>query len=91
MKQIPPMDAEALLNGDQVSVVIAEQGAKQVRLLELQLQSGTAGIVGDGGIAAGHQAATCVRSAPERLFGPAAVSSTRTMSPIAASVWTWTD
>ena len=88
------MHAEPVLDHYQVAVVIAEQRPDQVGLFELQLEPGATGIVGNGGIAAGHQAATpstslgtgFVRSAPERLFGPAAVSSTRTMSPIAASV-----
>ena len=53
------MHAEALLDGDQVAVVVAEQGAEQIGLLELELE---AGAVGNGGeVAAGHQAATFVQ------------------------------
>ncbi len=80
--------AEPLLDGDQVAVVIAEQRAEQVGLLKLQLEARTAGIIGDGGIAAGHQAAALVRTAPCMLFGPADRRVTGTMSPATASVST---
>ena len=43
------VDAEPLLDGDQVAVIIAEQRPEQIRLLELELEPGAAGVVGDGG------------------------------------------
>ena len=50
------MDTKTIFNGDQMPVVVAEQRAKQIRLVEFQLEPGT---VGDSGeVAAGHQAAT---------------------------------
>ena len=83
------MHAEAVLDGDQVAVIVAEQGPEQVGLVELELE---AGAVGNGGeVAAGHQAATFWRIAPVMLFGPAATSVTSTISPGAAAVSTWTD
>ena len=52
------MDAEASLDGDQVPIVIAEQGAKQVRLLEFDLEAGAGGIVHGAKVGAlGHLAA----------------------------------
>ena len=84
------VDAEPLLDRDQMPVVIAEQRPEQVGLVELQLEPGAR--LGNGGeVAAGHQAATCSRAAPAMLFGPAATSVTSMMSPGCASVSTWTD
>ena len=85
------MHAEALLDGDQVAVVIAEERAEQIGLLELELETGAAGIVGYGWVAARHQAATFVRRAPVMLRGPSADSFTGRMSPGTAFVSTWTD
>ena len=87
------VNAEALLDGYQVAVIIAEQRAEQVGLVELQLEPGTALFIGgDGGeVAAGHQAATCCHSAPVMLLGPAATRVTPMMSPARASVSTCTD
>ena len=64
--------AEAVLDHDQVAVVIAEQRAEQIGLLELQLEPGAAvRHWRDGGeVAAGHQAATLPCGAtPPRLLG----------------------
>jgi hypothetical protein len=38
-----------------VPVIIAEERAEQIGLVELQLEAGAAGIIGDRRIAAGHQ------------------------------------
>ena len=79
--------AQAVLDHHQMAVVIAEQRAEEIGLLELELQAGAAGIVGaDGGeVALGHQAATAVRRAPPRLLRSALVKVTSSMSPMAAS------
>ena len=76
--------AQPLLDGDQMPVVIAEQRAEQVRLLELQLEPGAAAFIGGncGKVAAGHQAATrSQQRAPVMLLGPAATNVTSIMSP----------
>ena len=77
------VDAEPLLDGDQVAVVVAEQRPEQIGLLELQLEPGAALFVGGdcGEVAAGHQAASFWRSAPAMLFGPAERSVTSMISP----------
>ena len=84
------VDAEALLDGDQVAVVIAEQRPKQIGLLELQLEAGAVRRRrrGRGGPSGGDLLG---ERAPAMLFGPAATSVTSRMSPGLASVSTWTD
>src|SRR5205823_1968918 len=85
--------AETVFDGDQVAVVITEQGPEQVRLVEFELEAG-ASLFGsrDGGkIAAGHQAASLRRTAPVMLLGPAATSVMSKMSPGFALVSTCTD
>ena len=78
------VDAEPLLDGDQVAVIVAKQGAEQIRLLELELEARAVGDCGE--VAARHQAASCWRTAPVMLFGPAATSVTSTISPGLAAV-----
>ena len=82
--------AEAVLDRDQVAVVLAEQRAEQVGLLELELEPGAAGIVGGRRRGRGWaiRRPPAVRSAPARLLGPALTRVTSSMSPIAASVST---
>ena len=83
------VDAEPLLDRDEVAVVIAEQRAEQVRLLELDLEPRA--IRNRGKVATRHQAATFASTAPVMLFGPAATRVTSKISPATASVSTWTD
>jgi hypothetical protein len=50
------MHAEPLLDGDEVTVVVAEEGAKEIRLVKLQLEPRP---IGDRSkVAACHQAAS---------------------------------
>jgi hypothetical protein len=83
------VDAEALLDLDQMPVVIAEQRAEQVRLLELEFEARA--FRHSGEVAPRHQAAAFARTAPARLLGPASISVTSTISPGPAAVSTWTD
>src|SRR6185312_7850406 len=83
------VDSKPLLDGDQVTVVVAEQRAEQVRLLELDLEARAVG--NRGKVAARHQAAAFWRTAPVMLFGPAATRVTSIISPGRAPVSTWTD
>ena len=82
--------AKPVLDRDQVAVIVAEQRPEQIRLLELELQSGA---VGDGGQFAARPSGgrLLARTAPAMLFGPALSRVTSTMSPRVASVSTWTD
>ena len=85
------MDAEPVLDRDQMAVEIAEQRAEQIGLLEFELEPGAAGDHwrrrrrGRGGPSGGYLAGG---AAPARLLGHAVTESTSTMSPIAASVST---
>ena len=61
--------AEALLDGDQVAVVVAEQAGRADRAARTPARAGR-GPVGDGGeVAAGHQAASCWRICARHAVG----------------------
>ena len=81
-----------LLDGDQVTIVIAEQGAEQVGLLEFELEASTAGVVGDGGSRGGPSGGSLGEQRARHAVGTGGRSeSRRRMSPGAASVSTCTD
>src|SRR4051794_15579789 len=65
------IDAEPVLDSDQVAVELTEQGPEQMGLLELDLEAGPRGGRRFGRFLLGHQAAVRMASAPPRLFGPA--------------------
>src|SRR3982751_4698580 len=83
------MNTEPLLDRQEVPVVIAEQRAEEVRLVELDLEA--CPLRNGLQFASGHQAATFCRRAPVMLFGPAARSMTSTSSPGSPSLSRWTD
>ena len=85
------IDAEPVLDRDQIAVELAEQRPEQVRLLELDLEPG-AGTGGLGGafFCAITRPSASVRRRPGCSGRPTAIS-TSTRSPIAASVSRWTD
>ena len=85
------MDAEPLLDRDQMAVVIAEQRPEQIGLLELDLEPGAA-----GSLATAARSRRAIRRPPAGARAPSCCSGRRRrahsiISPGSASVSTWTD